>query len=108
MVSVHNPDIICAKIIFRSATLQSSLFEALGSALRRLRNISQLRVYTCVCTRVLVLANTRCNNLFFFSKTVISSVQSAMWWMYRALCFVCACLNMHAVQQLFPFQQNQR
>ena len=42
------------KIILTTDTLQSSLLEALGSVLRRLRSISEHSECTCVCVRVCV------------------------------------------------------
>ena len=42
------------KITCTTDTLQSSLLEALGSVLRRLRSISEHSECTCVCVRVCV------------------------------------------------------
>ena len=84
----------CTKIWFTSDAIQSSLLAALGSVLRRLRSISELsvcvRVYVFVC-----VSKHEMQQLVLFQQAVEEcSLQSAMRWMSRALCFVfCVCVS---------------
>ena len=70
LASRHSKTLIsyAQKIICTTDTLQSSLLEALGSALRRLTSISELGECTSVCVRVSV-SKPEMQQLVFVAST---------------------------------------